>query len=122
MTLGSQKRLQEKVGEILLLTKEEFIAPYLVEMVLGYLNEHGLCYYMLLRPIKSRIRTVLVRKDGSIANFCRGFGRDMDLVPMKNQFLSIYDFCSELKEIFESIKERRNIQFDGNMNSLDSER
>jgi len=89
--------------EVFVLDKNGFLATFVTYLTIRFLPEHGLCYYMLLKPPPENKESLLVHANGQILNFSQKFGEDLKLKNNNDISHSIFTICPDFEDIIQAL-------------------
>jgi len=101
----SSQSILNRTREIIAMTHDGYLIPFLLHVSFNYLSDYGFCYYALLEPVKGvsqedgghgNTRLLLMNSDGKIMNFSKDLIEDLDIDPeMRFSGMNILDICPE---------------------------
>ncbi len=94
----------EEIKEVAFYTKRGYLFPMKVHISLSYLQEFGLSYYALLKPIEDHRRVLLVNSRGEILDFSKDFAKDMGIIPKQDKNHNHWEIAELCPEIGKTLK------------------
>jgi len=111
----------EEIKEVAFYTKKGYLLPMKVHISLSYLQEFGLSYYALLKPIEDHKRILLVNSRGEILDFSKDFAQDMGIIAKQdknqNQW-EITELCPEIGKTLKVLDNRKVFKTQKSMKAL----